>query len=47
VAAYGLGDEGARRLLARLTRHRLERPWRHFRRMQTDAREFLGRVRGA
>jgi len=44
VAAYGLGAEGTKRLLARLEGHRLERPWRHFRRMRTDAREALDRL---
>jgi hypothetical protein len=24
--------------------HRLERPWRHFRRAETDAREFFSRL---
>jgi len=44
VAGYGLGMGGTRRLLAKLEGHRLERPWRHFRRMETDTREFLARV---
>jgi hypothetical protein len=44
VAAYGLGEERTERLLARLPGHRLERPWRHFRRAETDAREFLDRL---
>jgi hypothetical protein len=44
VAGYGLGAEGTGRLLAKLDGHRLERPWRHFRRMETDTREFLARV---
>ncbi len=43
VTAYGLGVNGTRRLLAKLRRHRLERPWRHFRRARTDAREFLSK----
>lgn len=46
VAGYGLGSEGTARLLAKLPGHRLERPWRHMRRAETDAREFLGRVFG-
>jgi tRNA A-37 threonylcarbamoyl transferase component Bud32 len=48
LAAYGLGAEDARRLLMRLPRHRLDRPWRHWRRMETDVRSFLrlpGRAR--
>jgi len=44
VAAYGLGEEGTRRLLDKLAGHRLERPWRHFRRAETDAREFVSSV---
>jgi hypothetical protein len=43
VAAYGLGADGTSRLLGRLAHHRIERPWRHFRRAETDAREFFGR----
>jgi len=46
LAGYGLGDEGTARLLAKLPGHRLERPWRHFRRMETDAREFFSRLSG-
>ena len=46
VAGYGLGAEGTARLLARLPGHKLERPWRHIRRAETDAREFLGRAFG-
>lgn len=46
VAGYGLGAEGTARLLAKLPGHKLERPWRHFRRMETDAREFVGRALG-
>jgi hypothetical protein len=44
VSAYGLGAAGTRGLLDRLARHRLERPWRHFRRAETDAREFFSRL---
>jgi tRNA A-37 threonylcarbamoyl transferase component Bud32 len=44
VAAYGLGAEGTARLLARLPRHKLERPWRHIRRAETDTREALARL---
>jgi tRNA A-37 threonylcarbamoyl transferase component Bud32 len=45
LAAYGLGAGEAAALLARLPRHRIERPWRHFRRMAVDAialRDALG-----
>ena len=41
VEGYGLGAEGTARLLAKLAGHRLERPWRHIRRAETDTREFL------
>lgn len=44
VAGYGLGAEGTARLLAKLPGHKLERPWRHIRRAETDAREFLART---
>jgi hypothetical protein len=44
--AYGLGADGTARLLEKLGGHRLERPWRHFRRMETDARELLSRALG-
>ena len=46
VTAYGLTALGTGRLLQRLEGHKLERPWRHFRRMETDARELLSRVFG-
>ncbi len=42
LAAYGLATEDARRLLMRLPYHRLDRPWRHWRRMETDARSLFG-----
>lgn len=42
LAAYGLGAADARRLLMHLPYHRLDRPWRHLRRMETDVRSFLG-----
>lgn len=44
VEAYDLGPEGTARLLAKLEGHRLERPWRHFRRAETDAREAFDRI---
>lgn len=46
VLGYGLDAKETVRLLAKLPGHRLERPWRHIRRIETDAREFLGRVFG-
>jgi hypothetical protein len=42
LAAYGLGAEEVRRLLMHLPYHRLDRPWRHLRRMETDVRSFFG-----
>lgn len=45
VSAYGLDPGATARLLARLPRHRLERPWRHCRRAETDTREALDRLR--
>ena len=44
VAAYGLGADGTKRILAKLPGHRLERPWRHFRRMRTDTLEAVDRL---
>jgi hypothetical protein len=43
VSGYGLGLQGTARLLAKLPSHRLERPWRHVRRAETDAREAFDR----
>lgn len=42
VEGYGLEAERTERLLAKLAGHRLEWPWRHIRRAETDTREFLG-----
>ena len=47
LAAYGLTATGTARLLRMLERHRLERPWRHIRRAETDARELLSRGSGS
>jgi len=49
IAGYGLDAAETRRLLARLPDHRLERPWRHIRRAESDARAVLSRFlrRGA
>jgi len=44
VTAYGLTALGTARLLGQLEGYRLERPWRHFRRAATDAREALDRL---
>lgn len=41
---YGLGDAAIAKILAKLPGHRLERPWRHLRRAETDSREFLDRL---
>jgi tRNA A-37 threonylcarbamoyl transferase component Bud32 len=37
LEAYGLSRPRAQSLLERLSRHRIERPWRHFRRIAVDA----------
>jgi tRNA A-37 threonylcarbamoyl transferase component Bud32 len=44
IAGYGLDATAARRLLARFESHRLERPWRHLRRAETDTRAGWHRV---
>ena len=44
VTAYGLTALGTARLLGQLEGYRLERPWRHFRRAATDAREAVDRL---
>lgn len=41
LAGYGLGADDIARLMAEFRRHRLERPWRHVRRAETDARAAL------
>lgn len=45
LAAYGLTPSTAAALLERLAHHRNERPWRHFRRIETDARAILDALR--
>ena len=45
LAGYGTGEDGTRQFLTLLEGHRLERPWRHLRRAETDAREALDRFR--
>jgi tRNA A-37 threonylcarbamoyl transferase component Bud32 len=45
LAAYGLAPDAARSLLERLAQHRSERPWRHFRRIETDVRAMLDALR--
>ncbi|HEU0225554.1 MAG TPA: lipopolysaccharide kinase InaA family protein [Steroidobacteraceae bacterium] len=45
LASYGLTPDAARALLERLAHHRNERPWRHFRRIETDARAMLDALR--
>jgi Lipopolysaccharide kinase (Kdo/WaaP) family len=44
IAGYGPDAGATDRILAQLPGHRLERPWRHIRRAETDAREFLARI---
>lgn len=44
LAAYGLGLAEVQRLLTRFPNHRLERPWRHIRRAETDARAAWQRL---
>ncbi len=44
LAAYGLNLAEIQRLLTRLAHHRLERPWRHIRRAETDARAVWHRL---
>jgi tRNA A-37 threonylcarbamoyl transferase component Bud32 len=46
LSGYGEGEAGIERILRQLPGHRLERPWRHLRRAETDAREFLDRLAG-
>ena len=43
IAGYGLDLRETQRLLARLRDHRLERPWRHIRRAESDARAAFSR----
>lgn len=45
LAAYGLSPDAAAALVERLAHHRNERPWRHFRRIETDARAMLDALR--
>ncbi|MEX1994240.1 MAG: lipopolysaccharide kinase InaA family protein [Steroidobacteraceae bacterium] len=44
IAGYGLGADATRRLLERLVQHRVERPWRHLHRAETDLRAAWNRV---
>ncbi len=44
LEGYGVGAEGVRRFLAMLEGHRLERPWRHIRRAETDSRAAMDRI---
>ena len=46
LEGYGAGPEGVRQFLAMLDGHRLERPWRHIRRAETDTREALDHLVG-
>lgn len=45
LAGYGLAGAQASALLDRFATHRIERPWRHFRRMATDACVIRDRLR--
>jgi hypothetical protein len=45
LAGYGLAGAPASALLDRLATHRIERPWRHFRRIATDACVIRDRLR--
>ncbi len=44
LAAYGLADAAARRLLRQTAGHRPGRPWRHLRRMEIDIRLAAARL---
>jgi tRNA A-37 threonylcarbamoyl transferase component Bud32 len=44
LAGYGDGPDGTWRFLKMLDGHRLERPWRHIRRAETDMREAMDRI---
>jgi hypothetical protein len=45
LSGYGLDPGAAASLLERLPRHRIRRPWRHFRRIATDALVIMDRLR--
>lgn len=44
MKGYGFDPARIRTLLCQFDRHRIERPWRHIRRAETDVREVLGRA---
>lgn len=44
VAGYGLDGTGIGHLLRRLEHHRIERPWRHLHRAETDTRAAMNRL---
>ena len=44
LAGYGLDGGAVKRLLLKLPDHRLERPWRHIRRAETDSRAVWRRI---
>ncbi len=46
LTEYGLEPGAVNRVSRELLSHRLERPWRHIRRAETDASAFLRRVAG-
>jgi hypothetical protein len=44
IAGYGLDAPGIERLMRRLERHRIEKPWRHLHRTETDTRAAWDRL---
>lgn len=44
LEAYGSGTEHVRKLMSMLETHRIERPWRHLRRAETDTRATCHRL---
>ncbi len=44
IAGYGLGADQIELLMRKLHGHRLERPWRHLHRIETDARAAWDRI---
>lgn len=45
LAAYGLPPQAAQALLGQVPEHRMQRPWRHFRRIAVDAFTLRDRLR--
>ncbi len=44
LAGYGLGETGTAKFLQKLDGHRIERPWRHLHRAETDTRAAWDRI---